>query len=112
MLLSAWLHRLVLLITKIATSNSDIVIIRPVKILCLCNDVFFVIISAVISSNNYRVLSFKVLTMEKEKALAALERKILQKIYGPVKENDIWRIRQNDKFFFFFYWLLQPTFGF
>jgi len=32
------------------------------------------------------------LTMEEESALAVFERKILQKIYGPVKENELWRI--------------------
>ena len=35
--------------------------------------------------------------MEEERALAVFERKILRKIYGPVKENDLWRIRQNDE---------------
>jgi hypothetical protein len=30
--------------------------------------------------------------MEDERALAVFERKILQKIYGPVKENELWRI--------------------
>ena len=33
------------------------------------------------------------LTMEEERTLAVFERKILQKIYGPVKENELWRIR-------------------
>jgi len=37
------------------------------------------------------------LTMEEEKALAVFERKILRKIYGPVKENVLWRIRRNDE---------------
>jgi len=37
------------------------------------------------------------LTMEEERALAVLERKILRKIYGPVKENELWRIRRNDE---------------
>ena len=37
------------------------------------------------------------LTMEEEKTLAVFERKILRKIYGPVKENELWRIRQNDE---------------
>ena len=37
------------------------------------------------------------LTMEEERALAVLERKILWKIYGPVKENELWRTRQNDE---------------
>jgi hypothetical protein len=37
------------------------------------------------------------LTIEEERALAVFERKILQKIYGPVKENESWRIRQKDK---------------
>ena len=32
------------------------------------------------------------LTMEEERALAVFERKILRKIYGPVKENELWRI--------------------
>jgi hypothetical protein len=31
--------------------------------------------------------------MEEERALAVFERKILLKIYGPVKENELWRIR-------------------
>jgi hypothetical protein len=30
-------------------------------------------------------------------ALAVFERKILRKIYGPVKENELWRIRRNDE---------------
>jgi len=33
--------------------------------------------------------------MEEERALAVFETKILQKIYGPVKENELWRIRRN-----------------
>ena len=33
--------------------------------------------------------------LEEERALAVFERKILRKIYGPVKENELWRIRQN-----------------
>jgi hypothetical protein len=37
------------------------------------------------------------LTLEEERALAVIERKILRKVYGPVKENEIWRIRQNDE---------------
>ena len=32
------------------------------------------------------------LTMEEERALAVFERKILRKTYGPVKENELWRI--------------------
>jgi hypothetical protein len=34
--------------------------------------------------------------MEEERALAVFERKILRKICGPVKENELWRIRRND----------------
>jgi hypothetical protein len=37
------------------------------------------------------------LTTEEERALAVFERKILQKIYGPVKENQLWRIRRNNE---------------
>ena len=37
------------------------------------------------------------LTMEEERALAVFERKILRKIYGPVKENELWRTRRNDE---------------
>jgi len=37
------------------------------------------------------------LAMEEERALAVFERKILRKIYGPVKENKLWRIRRNDE---------------
>jgi hypothetical protein len=37
------------------------------------------------------------LTMEEERTLAVSERKILLKIYGPVKENELWRIRRNDE---------------
>jgi len=37
------------------------------------------------------------LTVEEEIALAVFERKILRKIYGPVKENKLWRIRRNDE---------------
>jgi len=32
------------------------------------------------------------LTVEEERALAVFERKMLRKIYGPVKENELWRI--------------------
>jgi hypothetical protein len=35
------------------------------------------------------------LTMNEERALAGFERKILWKIYGPVRENELWRITQN-----------------
>jgi hypothetical protein len=37
------------------------------------------------------------LAVEEERALAEYERKILRKIYGPVKENELWRIRRNDE---------------
>jgi len=37
------------------------------------------------------------LTIEEERALAVFERKILRKIYGSVKENELWRIRRNDE---------------
>ena len=37
------------------------------------------------------------LAMEEERALAVFERKILRKIYGPVKENELGRIRRNDE---------------
>jgi hypothetical protein len=37
------------------------------------------------------------LSMEAERALAVFKRKILRKIYGPVKESKLWRIRQNDE---------------
>jgi hypothetical protein len=37
------------------------------------------------------------LTMEEERTLTEFERKILRKIYGPVKENELWRIRRNDE---------------
>jgi hypothetical protein len=35
--------------------------------------------------------------MEEERVLAGFERKILRNIYGPVKENELWRIRRNDE---------------
>jgi hypothetical protein len=37
-----------------------------------------------------------ILTMGKVRALAVFERKILRKIYGPVKEHELWRIQRND----------------
>jgi hypothetical protein len=37
------------------------------------------------------------LTTEEERTLAVFERKILRKIYGPVKENELWRILRNDE---------------
>jgi hypothetical protein len=36
-------------------------------------------------------------TVEEERTLAIFERKILRKIYGPVKENELWRVRRNDE---------------
>jgi hypothetical protein len=35
--------------------------------------------------------------MEEERVLAVFERKSLRKIYGPVKENKLWRIRRSDE---------------
>ena len=35
--------------------------------------------------------------MKEERALAVFEREILREIYGPVKENELWRIRPNDE---------------
>jgi hypothetical protein len=35
--------------------------------------------------------------MEEERVLAVFERKILRKMYGPVKENELWGIRRNDE---------------
>jgi hypothetical protein len=29
--------------------------------------------------------------------MTVFERKILRKIYGPVKENELWKIRRNDE---------------
>ena len=37
------------------------------------------------------------LTVEEETTLAVFEREILRKIYGPVKGNELWRIRRNDE---------------
>jgi hypothetical protein len=37
------------------------------------------------------------LTMEEERVLAVFERKILRKLYGPVKENELWKIGRNDE---------------
>jgi len=37
------------------------------------------------------------LAMEEDRALAVFERKILRKIYGPVTENELWRIRRSDE---------------
>jgi hypothetical protein len=34
---------------------------------------------------------------KKKRVLAVFERKILRKIYGPVKENELWRIQRNDE---------------
>ena len=39
----------------------------------------------------------RTLTTEEERALAVFERKMLRKIYGPVKENELWRTQQNDE---------------
>jgi hypothetical protein len=35
--------------------------------------------------------------MEVENALAVFERKILRKMYGPVKENELWGTRKTMK---------------
>jgi hypothetical protein len=35
--------------------------------------------------------------MEEERVLAVTERKILRKIYRPLKENELWRIRRNNE---------------
>jgi hypothetical protein len=36
-------------------------------------------------------------SMEEKRVLAVFERKILRKTYGPVKENELWRIRRSDE---------------
>ena len=36
------------------------------------------------------------LNVGEERALAVFERKILREMYGPVKGNELWRIRRND----------------
>ena len=41
--------------------------------------------------------SRKLSTIDMTQSLAVFERKILRKICGPVKENELWRIRQNDE---------------
>jgi hypothetical protein len=35
--------------------------------------------------------------VEEERTLAIFEREIFRKIYGPVKDNELWRIRRNDE---------------
>jgi hypothetical protein len=37
------------------------------------------------------------LTKSDENLLRIFERKILRKIYGPIQEGDIWRIRNNEE---------------
>jgi hypothetical protein len=37
------------------------------------------------------------LTVEEERTLAIFERKTLRKIYGPVRENELWRVRRYDE---------------
>jgi hypothetical protein len=37
------------------------------------------------------------LTVEEERTLAIFETKILRKIYGPVKDDELWRVRRNDE---------------
>jgi hypothetical protein len=36
-------------------------------------------------------------TLEEERTLAIFERKVLRKIYGPVKESELRRVRRNDE---------------
>jgi hypothetical protein len=36
------------------------------------------------------------LTVTEENALRMFERKIIRRIYGPVMENNVWRIRYNE----------------
>ena len=36
------------------------------------------------------------LTVEEERTLGIFERKILRKIHGPVKDNELWRVRRNE----------------
>ena len=37
------------------------------------------------------------ITVEEERTLAILQREILRIIYGPVKDNKLWRVRRNDE---------------
>jgi hypothetical protein len=39
----------------------------------------------------------KLLTVTEENALRMFERKIISRIYGPVMENNVWRIRYNEE---------------
>ena len=45
-------------------------------------------------TNSNKILYVGIAT---ERVLVVFERKVLRKIYGPVKENELWRIRRNDK---------------
>jgi hypothetical protein len=38
-----------------------------------------------------------VLTITEENALRMFERKNIRRIYGPVTENNVWRIRYNEE---------------
>jgi hypothetical protein len=44
-----------------------------------------------------KYLSLLLSSLLEERLLAVFERKILRKIYGPLKENEVWRIRRNDE---------------
>ena len=89
-------------------ASGKMTIVRIPNYLNFC--VIFIVYSSLISRNSklqiYRTLVPPVvtygpeswtLTMEEERALAVFERHILRKIYGPVKENELWRIRLNDE---------------
>jgi len=41
--------------------------------------------------------SIKLSTIDMTQSLAVFERKMLRKIYGPVKENKLWRTQQNNE---------------
>jgi hypothetical protein len=55
-----------------------------------------ILIAGGISALLVVVIASTSLTMEEERALAVFEMKILRKMYGPVKGNELKRIRRND----------------
>jgi hypothetical protein len=81
------MHKRIMMGNKASYANSNL-ISRSSKL-----QIYHTLVRAVVTCGS----DSWTLTVEEETTLAIFERNILRKIYGPVKENELWRVRRNEE---------------